>query len=283
MSETDFMLDLFEVSDLAGMSRRQTGDFLIPHPAPNSSAALHAQLLQTAKLAEIGLNFAEMVHELRQPMSSIYGFAQLVGERPESPHAAEWAQEIVLQCRRMQSMLEDLRRFCRSDAVKETEWLSPREALDAALELVPRMRPGLTISVDFPGRDVSIRANKSGLTQIFWNLILNARDAMSQRDEEQDGADEFHTRPGDIQIRCRVEDGGGAVFSVLDQGCGVPDEIKNSLFDPFMTTKGDRGTGLGLYICGNLATSMGATLRLGTAPEGYATCFQLAFPPESVR
>lgn len=297
MSETDFLLDLFELSEGASAA----GDGLkaaMLHPDEAVGEAggmcpsppgerrrrmvearvpmLHPQMVQTAKLAEIGLNFAELIHELRQPMAGIFGFAQLLAEKPGHPSATEWAEEIVQQSLRMQRMIEQLRRFCRAESAMTLEWLDPREALDEAIRLLPRLPPGIRLAVDLPPALPLVHANHQALVQLFWNLLINARDAMVI-DELDELIDDLRRARGEI----RVEEADGAApglcLRVLDQGCGIPDQLRARVFTPFVTSKGERGTGLGLYICRNIASACGAALELVPARAPFSTAFELRF------
>ena len=268
MSETDFLLDLFELASEGG-----------GRPARGESRC-HEQMAQTAKLAELGLNFVELIHELRQPMAGIFGFAQLLAEKPNHASAAEWAGEIVEQSLRMQEMIERLRRFSRLHQVARLDWIDPRAAIDEAVSLLPRLPPGMALDVDLPPALPKVHADHHALVQIFWNLLNNARDAMAQDadaslEELEDWEGEGLRPPGEIRIEWSAEP--GLRLRVLDQGSGIPDEVRASIFAPFVTSKGARGTGLGLYICQSLATAQGAALKLVEVQKPFTTAFELCF------
>ena len=244
-----------------------------------------AKMMQTAKLAEVGLNFAGMVHDLRQPLSGIYGFAQLIAEHPKSSSVEEWATEVIHHSLRMQSMINDFRKFLRSGAEdgEAVSWINSSEVIASAVRLIPKLRPGLSISVVIPSAiSPQVYADRGALTQIFWNLLLNARDSMTPPTKGGEIPPEYYER-GEIQISCRIAPDGSGIFSVLDQGCGIPEDMREKIFEPFVTTKGIQGTGLGLFICKKLAASMGASLILKTPAAPFRTAFELTFPPEKIR
>lgn len=268
MSETDFLLDLFELASGGG-----------GRPARGESRC-HEQMAQTAKLAELGLNFVELIHELRQPMAGIFGFAQLLAEKPNHASAAEWAGEIVEQSLRMQEMIERLRRFSRLHQVARLDWIDPRAAIDEAVSLLPRLPPGMALDVDLPPALPKVHADHHALVQIFWNLLNNARDAMAPGpDASLEDLEDWEgggIRPlGEIRIEWSAEP--GLRLRVLDQGSGIPDEVRASIFAPFVTSKGARGTGLGLYICQSLAAAQGAALKLVDVQKPFTTAFELCF------
>lgn len=297
MSETDFLLDLFELSegtaaagDALAAAALQAGSVPGATPGPGDrrcpargegapSAPLHPQMVQTAKLAEIGLHFAELIHELRQPMAGIFGFAQLLAEKPGHASAAEWAEEIVEQSSRMQQMIEQLRRFCRAESAMALEWIDPRAALDEAIQLLPKMPPGVRLSLDLPPALPLVHANHRALVQVFWNLLLNARDAMAFGDLP----DDLPKPRGEIRVELASGGAPGLALRVLDQGCGIPDRLRAAVFAPFVTSKGERGTGLGLYICRSIASALNATLDLAPARAPFATAFELRFPASRER
>ncbi|MDR0965709.1 MAG: HAMP domain-containing histidine kinase [Myxococcales bacterium] len=279
MSEIDFLLDLFELTEgsapAVSTSSAAPKATSMEEASPETSANhLHARVVQTAKLAEIGLNFAAMIHELRQPMTGIYGFAQLLAEKPGDPHAAEWAEEIVQQSVRMQQKIEQLRRFSRIETFSDFDWIDPRAALDEALRLLPPTHARLRLTLDLPPELPLVHADHHALVQIFWNLLTNARDAMTSAGDPFDGV----PHPcGDIRVETVRDSASGLVFRVLDQGRGIPDKVREQLFSPFVSSKGARGTGLGLYICRSLATALGATLTLATPHAPFITAFELRF------
>jgi CheY-like chemotaxis protein len=83
---------------------------------------------------------------------------------------------------------------------------------------------------------------------------------------------------GRITIATRETDEGWAVISVADEGLGMSDEVKQRIFQPFFSTKGDRGSGLGLSVCQTIARRHGARLEVQSVP-GEGTTFMLKLPP----
>jgi signal transduction histidine kinase/DNA-binding response OmpR family regulator len=226
-------------------------------------------LVQSAKLAEVGLAFAELVHELRQPLSTISGFAQLVGPTTSGERVAQSMEEILLQCDRMEAMLERMRRFLRPDPGEEkTEpglsrdrGLDVAEALRTAVALCPKMPPGVQLEVQLaPGLGRSV-GEAQPFAQVVLNLLANARDAQAAKG------------PGTVLL-CAERRGDQVVVTVADEGTGIPPDFAAKLFEPFTTTKGEAGTGLGLYICQEILAPWGAEVALlAPPPKPYVTAF----------
>ncbi len=243
------------------------------------------ELQRTAMLAEIGLNFAEMIHDLRQPLTGIQGFAQLIGEHPDSPKVGAWAGEIVRESRRMQSMMERMRLFFRPAAPhtrSDQEPLPPADLCKAASEavrLMPRLPPGIELKLELPEGGVGkVAMPRDSLVRILWNLLLNARDAIQDKAGRGTSDDSGFSLPtGTMLLKAERTDEGAAIL-VADQGAGIPEAIRASLFQPFATSKGDRGTGLGLFICRKLAQESGGSLTIVPPPKGFTTAFRLVIP-----
>jgi signal transduction histidine kinase/CheY-like chemotaxis protein len=112
----------------------------------------------------------------------------------------------------------------------------------------------------------SVKGRASDLRQVFLNLLLNAADALPNR--------------GEIKIDAAVEDA-AVVVRVLDDGSGIPAEHIGRIFEPFYTTKGPRGTGLGLSTASEIMSRIGGSITVSNRSEGGAM-FSLRFaPPES--
>lgn len=108
-----------------------------------------------------------------------------------------------------------------------------------------------------------VKGSAGDLRYVLINLLLNARDAMP--------------RGGTIRV-CGRQERGQAVLTVEDEGTGIPPQHLHSIFRPFFTTKGDRGTGLGLAMAYGVVSRAGGTITAANRPEGGAV-FTLSFPP----
>ncbi|MBI5548708.1 MAG: hybrid sensor histidine kinase/response regulator [Deltaproteobacteria bacterium] len=224
-------------------------------------------LVQTAKLAEVGMAFAELVHELRQPLSSISGFAQLLSPASKHEELADGLREILHQCGRMETMLEGLRRFLRAgddpdgQAATKVRELDVEEALRASVALAPKMPPGVQLEVQISPDLGKVVSEAQPFSQVILNLLANARDAQAAKG------------PGTVLLMAERE-GDGVSVVIADEGTGIAPEFTGRLFEPFATTKGEAGTGLGLYICQELLATWGAEITLlSPPPRPYVTAF----------
>ena len=134
---------------------------------------------------------------------------------------------------------------------------------------------GVTIDLDLNESIPRISGDSNRLQQVFINLVLNARDAMieRQRPDEHDPLG----RPKILTIRSRVE-GARVVVTVSDTGPGVPEALRTKIFEPFFTTKEvGEGTGLGLSISYGILKEHNATIEVESSYTQGAS-FRLTFP-----
>ncbi len=218
---------------------------------------------------------ADASHELRTPLASIRGYAELVRRRPE-PLPADVATalgRVESEARRMGGLVEDLLLLARLDAGRpvETETVDLVPVLLAALADAHAAGPGHRWVLDLAGDEpVLVTGDEARLHQVVVNLLANAR---------------VHTPPGS-----RVELGlaaasGEAVVTVADDGPGVPDELREHLFERFTRGDGSRSrtagsTGLGLSIVAAITEAHGGTVACPPVPYGATFVVRLPLAAE---
>ena len=235
-----------------------------------------AQLIQASKMKTLGEMSAGMAHELNQPLNAIKlgsDFLKLSAQNgiDMSPdHFKQVAEEISAQVDRAAGIITHLREFGRkSDLIAdEVDINIPIQGVftiigkQLALE---NITVELELSQDLP----KVLAHSNRLEQVFFNLVVNARDAI-QSCSNGDG--------GEIVIRSFLEDHSVAV-SVSDTGCGIPPHDLLKIFEPFFTTKRTgEGMGLGLAISYGIVKDYGGDIQVGSE-VGEGTTFKLLFPP----
>ncbi|HOX45296.1 MAG TPA: ATP-binding protein [Myxococcota bacterium] len=214
------------------------------------------QLAQAGRLAELGTLSAAVFHEMNQPLVGIKGFAELLAEqlgKAEPERLQTWAQEIRKQAQRIHELQLQVIGLLRKEPPRRTA--TPlAAALDEALALfrnrLDKQGVQLTtaLSADLPAALVS----RQHLVQILVNLVANAMDALAEAPTKAIRVAGVHDA-----------ERGRLTLVFTDSGPGVPPEVRERLFTPFFTTKGERGTGLGLFISRRLAEANGGALRLG--------------------
>jgi len=202
------------------------------------------------RLAELGALAATVAHDIRNPLNIIAMAA--AGAAPEV------RQEIAAQTSRISQLAHDLLEYAKSWQI-EKQPLRLADHVRALLSRYPQARVGEGLS-----DDLVIDADPRRLTQALLNLLENARHAIADR-----GAD------GRIQIDASRVDG-AVHLAVRDNGPGVPEEIRGTLFQPFVSRRAD-GTGLGLAIVAKIMQAHGGAAQHESSTE-WKTSFVLSFP-----
>lgn len=218
---------------------------------------MKAAMERDRRLAALGEMAAVLAHEIRNPLTSMKGHAQLLAERlaPESPERRK-AERVVGEAVRLEELTADLLSFIRSKQIERRE-VDPRQVLESAAEDAGRDRVAIE-AVDAPA---AWSLDPGLLQQALANLLRNALQA------SPDGA------PAGTEVG--VEQG-ELVFRVRDRGDGVPEADRERIFEPFYTTR-TRGTGLGLAVARRIVGLHGGTITAGNHPEGGAL-FEVRIP-----
>ena len=224
-----------------------------------------ADLVQAAKLAALGRMSAALAHEYNQPLAAIRAYAENAArllERGREAEVPDTLARIVAVAERMGRLAQTLRSFARRPGTATRPVRLPEAWQDALTIVEPLARErGVAIAIEGLDDDVVVEAGRLRLSQVLLNLLLNAVEACSGRDERH------------VAVRVAREGEGEAVaVRVSDTGPGVADAVRDELFEPFVTTKPvGEGLGLGLSIAFNMARDFGGTLRLLDVPGGGAT------------
>jgi two-component system, NtrC family, sensor histidine kinase HydH len=208
------------------------------------------------RLAALGEMSSVLAHELRNPLASLKGHAQLLVERLPDGRERGKAERIVLEAQRLEALSADLLDFSRSGPIARTE-ADPAALLRSAAEAVDAGRVRLTVS----GAPARWPLDPSRTRQVLTNLLANALEAS----------------PADAPVDARVSTRGGRLlFTVRDRGAGLPPGQEHRLFEPFFTTRA-KGTGLGLAVTQRIVEMHGGTVRAANHPEGGAV-FEVELP-----
>lgn len=226
------------------------------------------QLSAAQKLSALGQLSASMAHEIKNPLSSIKGTAEiLLDEFPKDHPKREFVEILLKETTRLNNTVEEVLQFSRRDLPGKGKKNIPDEPLSQVIERVTNLlgsqlrKKSISLSMTGweIGKDLPVVGEK--LSQVFLNILLNAIDATPPK--------------GEIIITTTKLDNGYSV-SIKDNGPGIPDELKDKIFDPFYSTK-DGGTGLGLSISKKIIESYSGTLTLSNAESG-GVCFTVFLP-----
>jgi len=226
---------------------------------------LQEQLIQSEKLAGIGILASGVTHEINNPLSGIIGMTEIALEEEDPSKNKEYLNDILNCAQRIGEIVKGLKSYSR---VAKKEDLSPvdlNEVLEESLKMVRLAIKKTSVEVIKKFQLIEkVQANMGEIQQVFTNLITNAFQAM----DGNGGRLVLSTR----SLKDSVE------VKVSDNGNGIPQKYLNQIFDPFFTTKNPgEGTGLGLNIVYRIVTKYGGTIDV-ESKEQLGTTFTIKFP-----
>jgi signal transduction histidine kinase len=230
---------------------------------------LQNQVRQADRLASIGTLASGMAHEIKNPLTALKTFTQLL---PKRYHDAEFRQDfsslVGSEIARIERIVNELLAFARP-APLMIEPVNMHEIANAAVRLVGPQASRLNVSVraNLRAPRDTIAADKDRLQQVLLNLLLNALQASRPGDSVELGTELLESETV-VEQFIRVD--------VRDTGSGIAKETLPHIFDPFFTTKSE-GTGLGLSVSYNIIAEHGGRLEV-QSEVGKGTCFSIYLP-----
>lgn len=235
-----------------------------------------AQLVRAARLSAVGELAAGVAHQINNPLTTVIADAQLLLKLMDEEHPGHVSAEAIYQAGwRAQRVVQGLLNFARP----EEERFEPTEVnhtINAALELLGAYleRSGVNLQITLDPELPPMMAAGHQLEEMWINLLLNARDALS---DKRDGIIAFQSY--------LAEDGSAVEVKISDNGNGISPEDLQNVFEPFYTTKGEEGgTGLGLSVCQTIAQHHSGYIRVDSQPdEGTEFIVHLPLTQETAR
>lgn len=221
---------------------------------------MQKQLARLEELNIVSKLAASISHEVRNPLTSVRGFLQLLGRKPDTQNYRAYFELMIEELDRANTIIEEFLSTVRQSGedkelislntiltnlqpILEADALKNAQHIELVLQSIP---------------EVSVSRRK--VKQMILNLVRNAFEAMEKK--------------GTLTIKT-FQENGSVVLAIQDTGQGIPPEILAHIGKPFLTTK-DQGTGLGLAVCYNIAAEHDAAIQVETGPGG--TTFFIKFP-----
>lgn len=237
------------------------------------------QLVQSGKMAALGILASGIAHEVAQPLMGISMGVERVmfkamDDKLDNEIAKEKCNEILEYVARIKKTIEHVRVFSREQKIEKFNICDLNESIDNSLLLVKtqyknhNIRIEKVLSPDLP----LIKGNLYRLEQVILNLLANARDALDEKERKLN--DSFEKN---ITISTEAAEH-SIILTIHDNGTGIEPEALKRIFEPFYSTKSStRGTGLGLSVTFGLVKEMNGEISAESVPMEY-TCFRLEFP-----
>lgn len=220
-------------------------------------------MLKSEKLSIAGQLAAGIAHEIRNPLTAIKGFLQLM--KPTMEENEHYFEIVFSELSRTELILSELLMLAKpqQNAVKERVNLKKIiSEVTALLETQANLK-GIFIKTDYEHDSMYINGDQNQLKQVFINLIKNAVESMP------DG--------GTVHI-LMTEDEYSVNVTVKDEGDGIPENVLKRIGEPFLTTK-EKGTGLGLMVTFNLIKNHQGAIQVDSKPD-RGTAFHITFPKQ---
>ncbi len=258
-----------ESAELKELNTRLVGEIQERRRVERELLEAQRGLARSNRLAAVGEMSAAVVHELSQPLAALRMFVagtRKFLEKGDTGTAAENLDEIDALQSRMASLTQELKRFARP-AESRIEKIDLRESVRTAEKIVrPRFEEtGVVLKLDLPATPLEVETAPFRVEQILVNLLRNGADAAATEDA------------GEVLLRADVS-GEQVRLRISDNGPGIPEDLRERIFDPFFSTKtSSGGMGLGLAISMRLAEDLGGGLSVrANTPKG--AIFELCLP-----
>jgi len=233
--------------------------------------ALETQLVQSEKLAAVGQLVSGVAHELNNPLTSIAGLSEFLLEQKELGKKDRGHLQVIQeQAERAGRIVRNLLTFARKGSAERVP-VDLNDVIRRTLSLTAYdlKLKDITVERELSGALPEVFGDRHGLQQVVLNLITNAAQAVAENPRE---------RPREITVSTWFD--GQVHLRVADTGPGIPDEIAQSVFTPFFTTKEPgKGTGLGLSLTYSIVESHGGQITLEPRNPRGGAAFRVDLPP----
>ena len=232
---------------------------------------MEAALRANERLAVAGRLSATIAHEIHNPLDTVGNALFLLKQKtvgqPEAAELIDIAESEVARVTEISRNILNLHRDSRA-----ASQISPTKLLDDSVALIERTmvqgRRSIQVAYGFDG---TIEAYPSELRQVFTNVLRNAVEATGEG-----GTIRISTEP------THQTGSGGVLIRIVDDGVGIPDDFRSKLFSAFVTSKGEQGTGLGLWVSRSIVQRHGGIIAIASNQDGSRGATVSVFLPAKI-
>jgi two-component system sensor histidine kinase PilS (NtrC family) len=243
---------------------------------------MEEQMKRLDKMGAIGLLAAGMAHEIRNPLASLSGSIQMLKSDLRLKRGQQKLMEIILrESERLNSLITDFLLFATPPQSTKKSY-EIQKIIDDTTDLLvhsPSFHDGIRIHRPASNKNIQATIDVDQMKQVFWNLLLNAVQAMPQGGEIHIGLEQQNGTRRETRFPFPPPQGNGKEWlkiSISDSGHGISSQEKEKIFEPFFTTK-ETGTGLGLSIVHKIIENHNGMIKV-ESEEGKGSTFTILLP-----
>lgn len=198
------------------------------------NARMAQEMVQNERLSAVGRMASVIIHDIKNPMGTLRVYAQVMKKKSGNEEASKLADDMIHQVDRFVNMTQEILDFTRGVSATNFKEFEFFDVMNSVLNFIEKdlekNKITLVKNTKFKG---TVRLDQDKMVRVFYNIASNARDAMSEG--------------GSLTVTTTKHDGYVRI-DFTDTGSGMPDEVKNHIFEPFMSYGKKHGTGLGMAI-----------------------------------
>lgn len=235
-----------------------------------------------AELEALGVLSSSIAHDLNNVLTGVLGHVSFLRVAFKKNDLAEDSLVAIEDgAKRAAAMVSQILEFARGEALVKSR-VDLSYLVQSSINLIlASVSDEVKICFDKPSTSVCINGNESKLTQVILNLLVNAKDAV----RDKNGKIVIELKSGELHeneaASLGIHAGNYVMLSVADNGCGIAEEVRQEIFKPFFTTKERRGTGLGLSTVYSVVKEHSGEIFC-ESEEGRGSIFVIYFPLEEV-
>ncbi|MBF0206566.1 MAG: GHKL domain-containing protein [Oligoflexia bacterium] len=247
------------------------GKFVSHLQAIKEKRIIQEQLIQSGKLASLGMMSAGIAHELNNPLFAIMALAQNIQMKPQGEKTPQYAEQIVQCTERMSKVIQHLKVFSRKSEELDFREIDITIPITESLKLfAPQLRQESIETILKFANSPPLRClgDSVQLESVFQNLIANSKDAFENI---------LDNRKKFINVEVKIDEDRIKII-YIDNAGGMPPQVMEKIYDPFFTTKGiGKGTGLGMNLAYEIIKQHSGKIVV-SSNLGEGTTFEIYFP-----